>query len=152
MSVCRLNLELDSGSEDCRLVQACVAARPGKVRLDRTGGDWGLRMTAARQEDGGELVEALTISQLLSAHDIREIDLLKCDIEGAEKELFENSRAWIGRVRYMVVELHHPYCRSSFESDLERNGGRFRVFHSSRQGACEVLFLERDPPAAESLS
>ena len=34
------------------------------------------------------------------------IDLLKVDIEGAGKEVFDNCSAWIGRVGAIVVELH----------------------------------------------
>ena len=36
------------------------------------------------------------------------VDLLKIDIEGAERELFEKSRSddWIQKVRVFVIELH----------------------------------------------
>jgi len=46
-------------------------------------------------------------------------DLLKVDIEGSEKSMFEHCDAWIDRVRMIVVELHDrfmPGCQSAFES------------------------------------
>ena len=47
------------------------------------------------------------------------IDLLKIDIEGAEREVFEDTSAWIGRVRSLIVELHEhfkPGCERSFRA------------------------------------
>ena len=46
------------------------------------------------------------------------IDLLKVDIEGAEKEVF-GTCDWIGSVRCLVIELHDrfkPGCREAVSS------------------------------------
>ena len=46
------------------------------------------------------------------------IDILKMDIEGAEKEIFEFGYAnWIPKVKVMIVELHDRYkegCSKAF--------------------------------------
>jgi FkbM family methyltransferase len=52
------------------------------------------------------LAIALTIDKLMSDFHIGQLDLLKVDIEGSEKEVFENSAAWIDRVGVIVIELH----------------------------------------------
>lgn len=145
MSVCRFNAELGGDTSKCSFVQACISATPGMVRLDRSGGEWGLRMSRAAGDDSAndQPVKAITMMQLLGEQGIDRIDLLKCDIEGAEAEVFSNCSDWISHVRHLVVELHHPYDRRQFEADLERNGGQFSVYHSTIEGSHEVLFLER---------
>jgi hypothetical protein len=42
----------------------------------------------------------------MAAYGLEHIDLLKIDIEGAEKEVFRDASAWIDNVRMLVVELH----------------------------------------------
>ena len=42
--------------------------------------------------------------------DKAEIDLLKCDIEGAELAFIENYRDLLRKVKYAVFELHHDQC------------------------------------------
>jgi len=63
------------------------------------------------------LVEALTVDAVMSSMGLQTIDLLKIDIEGAEKEVFENSAIWIGNVEMIMAELHDsikPGCSQAF--------------------------------------
>jgi FkbM family methyltransferase len=67
---------------------------------------------------GKERVRAITMDTLMHETGIRSIDLLKVDIEGAEKEVFE-SCPWIKNVGIIAVELHDrikPGCRSTVET------------------------------------
>ena len=62
---------------------------------------------------------ALTILEILDIEGWNTVDLLKIDIEGAEKELFEHPshRDWLGRFRILVVKLHDwlkPRCSMAF--------------------------------------
>jgi FkbM family methyltransferase len=103
------------------------------TRLDLLGRD-GLTVAFYTQEPGQPLsdplveqVRALTLPQLLSDFDLNFLDLLKVDIEGAEKEVFAASAAWIDRLGVVVAELHdwlRRGCALSFytatrEFDLE---------------------------------
>jgi FkbM family methyltransferase len=124
-----------------RIVRACVAAVAGKVHLDRSRGEWGIRMTA---QSGKLVVDALTLPQILEATDfLGEIDLLKCDIEGAEAELFGNCAPWIDRVRAMVVEIHQPYTLAQFQNDLAKGGARFDLAATNKSGEQTTAFLRR---------
>ncbi len=60
---------------------------------------------------GGEnTVRAYTISELLELSGQEYIDILKIDIEGAEKEIFEiGFEKWIERTRMIIVETHDRY-------------------------------------------
>ena len=67
----------------------------------------------------GSGIAALTIPEILDAEGWSTVDLIKIDIEGAEKELFEHPshRDWLGRFRILVVELHDwlkPGCSMAF--------------------------------------
>ncbi len=49
---------------------------------------------------------------------VHSIDILKVDIEGAEKEVFESSD-WMGSVRCLAIELHDwikPGCSAAVGS------------------------------------
>lgn len=62
-------------------------------------------------------VTATTIPQLLADYEIDFVDLLKVDIEGAEKEVFAEAEAWIDRVGVIIMEPHdrfRPGCTATF--------------------------------------
>ena len=48
----------------------------------------------------------ITLDKLMADVGIDYVDLLKVDIEGAEKDVFQNSGAWISRVGVIAIELH----------------------------------------------
>jgi FkbM family methyltransferase len=62
-------------------------------------------------------VKALTVDCILEDFGLERIDILKVDIEGAEREVFAESASWIGKVDVLIVELHErlkPGCNRSF--------------------------------------
>jgi Methyltransferase FkbM domain len=62
-------------------------------------------------------VRAVTIDEIIKEFGLGRIDLLKIDVEGSEKEIFDNSEAWISSVDVICVELHDRFkagCSRSF--------------------------------------
>ena len=111
--------------------------------LDQAQGEWGGKMT---DEPLGESVPVITMNELVESHLTHEtIDLLKCDIEGAEKELFQNCADWIWRVRNIVIELHFGYSCKDFYRDLERAGWAFKEIscEDKEYYSMYVVFLQR---------
>jgi FkbM family methyltransferase len=53
-----------------------------------------------------ESIDALSITDLLSEFDITALDILKIDIEGAEKQIFENNLAFLKIVKVIAIEIH----------------------------------------------
>ncbi|WP_099464658.1 FkbM family methyltransferase [Parabacteroides provencensis] len=52
-------------------------------------------------------ISAITIAEILSRYNYPRIDLLKMDIEGAEKKVFdETAHQWLPLVNTLVIELH----------------------------------------------
>ena len=59
-------------------------------------------------EDPNGSVETVSIPDLMHKYGLKEIDLLKIDIEGSEIQLFShpNVREWLPRVKVMLIETH----------------------------------------------
>jgi FkbM family methyltransferase len=97
-------------------VHAAVWPQDGRVRLSDPGlGHWAMRVTQGT--DPGFDVPALSMESLLAMLPSGRADLVKIDIEGAEKELFSEPHAWLDQVQSMVIELHDRYqpgCSRAF--------------------------------------
>ena len=74
---------------------------------------WAFRVQQA-SIDGPSRIQALSIPSILKMAGADRVDILKLDIEGAEKDLFDGSSAqWIDRVGVIIIELHdwiRPGC------------------------------------------
>lgn len=76
------------------------------------GDEWGREVNAA---NGAGTIEALDMPSIFETYGLGEIDLLKIDIEGAEKTVFSApDLSWLDRVRNIVIELHGDECREPF--------------------------------------
>jgi FkbM family methyltransferase len=93
--------------------------------------------------DTADALPAITIPDILAECSADFIDLLKLDIEGAERELFSDScEEWLPRVRMIVIELHDRFaagCAERFYSHLVR-----REFAQEIRG--ENIFVRLGPP------
>lgn len=87
--------------------------------VDRGQGSWAyqtLRSTPPGAKAVGT-VDAINLQQVLDDRSLSGADILKIDVEGAEKEIFDYASSWIARVHTVVAELHDrhvPGCSRSF--------------------------------------
>jgi FkbM family methyltransferase len=84
-------------------------------------GKWGFQTREEAEFGAGDCanVPGFALETLMKIYDCACVDVLKIDIEGAEKEVFENSAPWIDRVGMIVIELHDRFksgCASSVYS------------------------------------
>ena len=87
-----------------------------------TSGSLGFCVDSAKSETG---IASITIPTILEANNWDFVDLLKIDIEGAEKQIFEgqNCDNWLSRVKILAIELHDfvtPGCSMPFFKALSR--------------------------------
>ena len=85
-----------------------VWSRDTRLKIsDKYGlGKWGMCV----EEDEAGSVEAITINSILQKYNWSEVDLLKIDIEGSEKQLFSKAEPeWLLKVKTIVIELHDRY-------------------------------------------
>jgi FkbM family methyltransferase len=64
-----------------------------------------------------QTVRGITINKIIQEYGLREISILKLDIEGAELEVFRSSASWIDRIDSLIAELHeriNPGCNRAF--------------------------------------
>lgn len=81
-------------------------------------------------EADGVKVDFVDLDALM--RDKPEIDLLKCDIEGAELLFTQNYSDLLRKVKHAVFELHHDQCDTTqCVRDLERLGFRQTILRNS---------------------
>jgi FkbM family methyltransferase len=64
----------------------------------------------------------ITVSEIIEDHELELIDILKIDIEGAERSVFTGDVSWLSRVRLVIIELHdflEPGCAQAFFNALK---------------------------------
>jgi FkbM family methyltransferase len=139
IAVLRRNLAAFEGR--ATVVEACVAGRSRDVYLNRDGQEWEYAMSDA-PGGRGPPVPALTLPQILDrCRADGPIDLLKCDIEGAERELFAAAGPWLSRVRNLLVEVHAPYTADELSAAVAAVWGRFDIRPVSPPDANQLFFL-----------
>lgn len=75
-------------------------------RSFRDGLDWSVNLVKSQ---GVNEIKVYTVLQIIEKFDIPIIDILKIDIEGAEKEIFlmdNDIIKWIKKVKIIVIEIH----------------------------------------------
>jgi FkbM family methyltransferase len=68
--------------------------------------NWGF-IVSETDTDTNNCVTSITMSELINKNNIKCIDILKIDIEGSEKELFESPcDDWLKITKVIIIELH----------------------------------------------
>lgn len=82
-----------------------------------------------------ETVSGITITDVIEKYNFPYIDILKIDIEGSEKYLFENeeiARKTLGKVNFLALEIHDEIVdRKLVVSLLEKLGFVYENFHET---------------------
>lgn len=139
--LCVLNAQDPTGARECRVIEACVAATRGTGSLGTNDGDWAHKL-GFDESAGSQPVQVITMQDVLQGiPDGEMVDLLKCDIEGAEQAVFDTCEAWIRRVRCLVVEVHPPYSFKALCDSIKAAGGRFDVIYQSQKGELGLVCL-----------
>ncbi|HME74088.1 MAG TPA: FkbM family methyltransferase [Mycobacterium sp.] len=103
-------------------IQAALWHRNEEINLVDPGlGKWGF-MTDTKESSEGlgatcQVVQAMTVDKIMADYGLPRIDILKIDIEGAEREVFSDTSAWIDKVDSVIIELHERMkvgCSRSF--------------------------------------
>jgi FkbM family methyltransferase len=129
VELCRRNLA--AYGHRAQVIHGAVWCRRGTVELLRKGwGDereWAIHVAEAGAS-AMEPVLALGMNDLI-AEAGGFVDLLKVDIEGAEKEVFSGDNSWLERVGNIVIEIHGldrevivAGAMGDFESEVSRSG------------------------------
>ena len=91
--------------------------------LDKGYGKWGF-VTEEVASSGKGIIRAITIDDILKKSGCDQIDILKLDVESAEKEIFSKDyESWLPKVRILIIEIHDWIkigCSESFYSAVKK--------------------------------
>jgi len=93
-------------------------------------GNWGFMIEEFINEHENSIT-AYTIQNIMLLYEIDKIDILKIDIEGSEKELFEsNFEFWLGKVKVIIIEFHdvmRPGSSKSFFNAISNYDYKLKI-------------------------
>ena len=138
---------------DVTLIEAALWSKPAHLSV----ADAGEKFTAFVTEGAadGAAVEAVTVDGLMSAYGLDRIDLLKMDVEGAEKEIFTADTRWLDKVDVVAIELHDRFkagCAQAFYFAIAARSFEQEIEERSSPSACSGQLLARRLSGANLIS
>jgi FkbM family methyltransferase len=121
-----------------KLIKAALWNKNTELKIKNIGlGKWGFAVVESKPDDKKKIT-AITIDNILADSGREEIDILKLDIEGSEKELFElGFENWLGKTKILIIELH-DHLRSGSEQAFRSAIAKYN-FTENRNGEKVVL-------------
>ena len=110
---------------------------------DSGNGAWGMRMGAL--SDAG--IPVLPLAEIANSAKTRSAKteaplVLKCDIEGGERQLFLHIRDWDHLIRYIILELHTEFLSvEEMFACLRSSGFEWTIHGTPLPGASIVLLM-----------
>ena len=96
--------------------EAAVSDQAGTMRLSLANENYNASLV--RESEHGVDVRVVTMADVLAAEGVDRIDVMKIDIEGAEKMLLSGSPEWLKRVDLILIEMHGDYGFAELKRDL----------------------------------
>jgi FkbM family methyltransferase len=123
-------------------IRAFAGAKHGFAELHDSGnGAWGVRMGPFSNMG----TPVLTLAEIAGVAKTGARMVLKCDIEGAERQLFLHIREWEHLIPYIFLELHTEFLPvQEMLACLESSGFQWTIHGTPLAGASiALLLLER---------
>lgn len=104
----RLARQNCAGLDNCEVYREAVWSSAGEVWYDQKGYEDGYAIEEnAKGEGDMQKANAVTLQDIFRQHQLEQVDYLKMDIEGAEKEIFlSGSLDWLGKLGELNIECH----------------------------------------------
>lgn len=107
---------------------------------DENSENWGFVVEEVDYKNNNT-IPAISIDEIISNYGINQIDILKIDIEGSEKELFEiNFENWLKVTKVLIIELHDG-LRQGASKSFFRAISRYD-FKMSRKNENLIFYLK----------
>ncbi len=100
-----LKMNMEPYGDRCELIEAALWSEPGELWLQAESEHNAVSVTGTKTT--GLRCRAMTMKEILHQYAPSEIDIFKCDVEGAEWQIFsQGDLSWIRQLRSAVVEIH----------------------------------------------
>ncbi|QXP61627.1 FkbM family methyltransferase [Olleya sp. HaHaR_3_96] len=107
--------------------------------LDKNAGKWAFRVVEAL--DHSKDFKGYSLDAIMLEYDIKTIDILKMNVEGAEKVIFEqNYQYWLSKTKFGFLEGHENYAPDV--TNLVNNRLHALDFEQSKSGK-NLVFSKR---------
>ena len=113
--------------ERVKLIQGALWSESRPISLVENRSDIGHEV---REEGGCLRCEAVSVRDLMERFQLNHIDILKCDIEGAEEQLLECSDSWLPLTRSIVIELHTERSHNLMRAAAQRQAWKHLIFRN----------------------
>jgi FkbM family methyltransferase len=119
-----LHGNLDQNDIGAKVFECAVSTRAGHLRLGRESfaGRSSLESTGLYEHSDFIEVETRRIPDILDELGWDVVDLVKMDIEGAERDVFADAGDWLHRVRHLVLEVHANTSPAELSGFLRPHG------------------------------
>jgi FkbM family methyltransferase len=131
VDMCQTNLRLN-GMDSTTIVASALWDTNGPVVLGpgfRDGRQWAFSVSDGASRPGSMAAEGVRLGTLMEQLGIERIDILKLDVEGAEKRIFGDQgdpTSWLARTAIIGMEIHDEAAARVVFPRLEEDG--FFVF------------------------
>lgn len=114
-----------SGLPKVTLLNAALWSDRRQLKVvDSVASKWSFSVMPASSAEVGS-IPGISVADILRDYSLNHIDILKMDIEGAEREIFTNgAEHWLDKVGMIVIELHDrffPGCAQSLYHALQKH-------------------------------
>jgi FkbM family methyltransferase len=100
-------------------------------------GKWGI-IVEEDAEYGN--IPAMSMYSIMRKYDIKQVDILKLDIEGSEKEVFsDNIEIWLPKIKIIAIELHDRMKEGCSKAFYEAINKSFTKYESSLSGENVII-------------
>ena len=120
----RQNLDLNGITG--QVVEAAIGPMERNVRFDSNE----LSNLGKLSENGSMLVPMISIEGIIKMFKVTSFALIKIDIEGSEKDLFDGPIEWLKRTEAIIIEFHPAIDQSRITGVMSSNGFRYIPAHS----------------------
>ncbi len=130
-----LQKNLEALKNRARILVGAADSVSGPKFFDNSKAGWEGRLV----ETGDQAipVNGYSMEDILKRSEFEYVDILKMDIEGAEKAIFAcPDLSWLKKVGVLIIELHQGYSAEDLKKNLYNTG--FTVYPSSQSFAIAV--------------
>lgn len=136
------NIKAIRGAVWDKATELCISNRQRAVWDDGTL-NAGKYIVGEDEIDGETFVPAYTIDNIMESYDMDKIDILKMDVEGAEREIFAGIyEKWLPKVKILILEHHDFYKPGAAKSVFKAiSHYDFHFMHDNSDSLETIMFL-----------
>jgi FkbM family methyltransferase len=122
--LCKNNI---SNIKNVNVINCAVWHRNAKLKYNKDDNEDAYKISNSPNKKY-RTIKAMNLASLILHWGLKEIDYIKMDIEGAEKEIFElGNLSWLRKVKQISIELHGTISQDKIIGILKSAGMKTRI-------------------------